>query len=125
MRKIKGLNDDLTSNYGRRAERYLTEAKRIATDMAKNYKHIKEKLAWYYIFSGNYNQAIALTEKLEDKYVVNTYATALMLSKDPDNILKAEETLKKASEDKNSKVLSTTNLLLDNLLKLEENVNED
>ena len=27
MRKIKGLNDDLTSNYGRRAERYLTEAK--------------------------------------------------------------------------------------------------
>jgi hypothetical protein len=125
MRKIKGLNDDLTSNYGRRAERYLTEAKRIATDMAKNYKHIKEKLAWYYIFSGNYNQAITLTEKLEDSYVVNTYATALMLSKNPDNLLKAEEALKKASKDKNSKVMSTTNLLLDNLLKLEENVNED
>jgi len=119
-------NEESTSVYGEYAESYLTMAIDIGEEYRRmNYSrretsHIKEKLAWYYIFMEDYNKGIKSIEQTRDSYIKNTYSIALMLSDLPDKYDRAEKVLNSAESDPYNKAVGLTKSLKVYLYKLSE-----
>lgn len=93
--------EELRSN----AEKYLRQAGRIGDELrargpgAPHTGYIKEKLAWLYVLNGDYEQAVRLLRNVRESYAKNTYAIALMRTKDPACLKVAETTLREALAD--------------------------
>jgi|CZCB01.1.fsa_nt_gi hypothetical protein len=110
--------------YGKKAEKFFRIAKEISDEYRKlgidrkNRLFINEKLAWYYIFTDRFDDAIRLIERARESYIKNTYAIALMLSNAHDKYQKAETALKSASSDNSNKAKDTSKALLAHLYKL-------
>lgn len=87
------------------ADRLLNAAKRIS-DMCKDVKrntwHISEKMAWTHIMRGEYSAAANLLKRAKAGYILNTYAIALMLSGDDEDLGTATAALEAAVQDKNN-----------------------
>lgn len=92
--------------YGEKAYKYLNTAYNIGIELRKgNYGRrdtwfISEKMAWYFIISDQYEKAFTLIEKAKASYIINTYSIALLLSKNEENIKKAENSLLHAVKDR-------------------------
>ncbi len=117
---VLGRNSDTAEKYGTLSELYFNIAYKIAKNLGKNKNFIADKLAWYYILHKDFSKAILLTERIQDAYAINTYATAMMLSDFPDKHIKAEKALNQANENKYNLAVDTTKSLLNCLSYLEE-----
>lgn len=104
--------------YGNKGEKYLNTAILLGEEYRKlgisgrSTAFVKEKLAWYYILTGEYPKAVKLLENLKDGYIRNTYVIALMLSDLPDKFTQGELVLNEAILDKNNKTKDLSKVLL-------------
>ena len=104
----KIINNDLNSTviYKENSKKYLMAARHIGEEMKRSKIakrdtwFISEKIAWYYIISDQFNDAIQIIERGRAGYVINTCAVALLLSGQDSNVSKARESLKSASMDR-------------------------
>ncbi len=106
IKKIINQKDDLKVEvYGNNCEKYLTAARQVGEEFkrtrisGRNTSFISERLAHYYIISGNYENAIKLIERPRESFIKNTYAIALLLSEQSDRFSKAEQALSLAAAD--------------------------
>lgn len=124
VKLTKHGSEESTDAYGKKAEAYLNIARLIGEEyrklkiISRNISYIHEKLAWYYIFTGDYDKAIKMSERLRDSYTKNTYSIALMLSSVPDRFNLAEVALKAAESDKYNMASDISKALLVYLYKL-------
>ena len=124
VKRTKHSSGESTDTYGEKAEAYLNIARLVGEEYRKlrisgrNTSFISEKLAWYYIFTEDYDKAILMIERSRDSYIKNTYAIALMLSSVPDKFNQAEIALKAAESDKYNKASDISKALLAYLYKL-------
>lgn len=104
--KMLGVNSNKIDKYGDVGEKLLLTAREVAYEgkrqknIRRNTNYINEKLGKYYIISERYGSVIKITKKCRQSYIKNTYAGALILSKDKNNINKAINVLKSAKEDR-------------------------
>ncbi|MBV1820520.1 hypothetical protein L0P54_10725 [Anaerosalibacter bizertensis] len=104
--KMLGVNSNKIDKYGDVGEKLLLTAIEVAYEgkrqknIRRNTNYINEKLGKYYIISERYGSAIKITKNCRQSYIKNTYAGALILSKDKNNINKAINVLKSAKEDR-------------------------
>ena len=103
--KIQHRKESDIDQYRRMAEKFLDTAITISlkTDR-RNTWHIKDKIAWLNIIAESYDKAIKTLERARDSYLLTTYAFALLLSRDSQNLARAESVLLKALNDQYSKV---------------------
>ncbi len=97
-----------------KAVQYLEAAKRVTesyTDRKHNTWHISEKIAWTYIYMGQYEHAAKLLQRASLGYIVNTYAFALMLLGTPDAFEKARLKLQGAARDRRNLASGLSSLL--------------
>jgi hypothetical protein len=119
-----------TNTYGEKAKAYLNMAKLIGEEYRKsgfnrrNTSFISEKLAWYYIFIGDYDKAIKLIDRSLESYIKNTLSVALMLSGDPDSFSKSENSLQSAGADKYNMAKDISIALLAYQYKLSDQVDK-
>lgn len=108
-------NADKAAACARQALYYLEAAKSVSDkckDRKRNTWHISEKIAWAHLYTGRYEKAASLLMRAGSGYIVNTYATALMLAGGGDNIQKAAQALKKAASDRRNLASGLTKVLL-------------
>ncbi len=99
---------------GQKALKLLETAKRVTenyTDRKHNTWHISEKIAWTYLFMGQYEAAAKLLARAKQGYIVNTYAMALMLAGGEGAFEKARLALQSAAKDKHNLAAGLSALL--------------
>ena len=110
---IQGHDDKVRQNADR-AVKLLEGAKKVAdTNQARkrNTWHISEKIAWTYIYCGQYGRAAKLIVRARAGYIVNTCAIALMLTGTGENVKKAYAALERAVNDKHNLAAGFTKVL--------------
>lgn len=96
---------DKADAHAKKAIYFLNAAKDVSdkcADRKRNTWHISEKIAWAYIIMGRYEKAAQLLSHARSGYIVNTYATALLLEGTGDGRAKAKEALKAAAGDRHN-----------------------
>ncbi len=94
---------------------YLEAAKEVSDkceDKRRNTWHISEKIAWTYIYTGQYKRAADLIARAKAGYIINTYAIALLLTRSKENKDKAREVLQKAVRDTHNLAAGLSKVLL-------------
>jgi hypothetical protein len=94
---------------------YLNAAKSVADkcdDRRRNTWHISEKIAWTYIYMGQYKRAAELIARAKAGYVVNTRAIALLLTRSKENKDIAREALQTAAGDRRNLAPGLSRVLL-------------
>lgn len=117
---LKMLGKDLikVEKYGHDAEKFLLTGKNVAYEgrkqgtLRRNIDYINEKLAKYYIVSERYDDAIKVVCRCKNAYIKNTYAMALILSEDEENINKAVSVLEIATKERNNLARELSIILL-------------
>lgn len=107
---VKKSNNDINNveEYRDKTFKYLNTCVNIGRELSKskfgrrNYWFVNEKLATYYLISGDFEKATIAIQNARDSYIKNTYAIALILSNEKDNLVKAEKALELAVEDKHN-----------------------
>lgn len=123
-------SDERIFLYREYTEKFLKEAINVGNEMKRtgisnrNTWFISEKLARYYIISGDYKLAIKLLEKSRDSYIRNTYAIALILEGSEDSLSIAKQTLEGIIDDRYNKSDSLTLFLLLYMYKFHDNYSE-
>jgi hypothetical protein len=113
--------------YGLSCEKYLTAARKVGDELKRTRQSgrstgfISERLAHYYIISGNYDSAISLIERSNESFIKNTYAIALLLSNKPERFTKAEAALISAAGDNYNQAKDISTALLAYVYKLSGN----
>ena len=103
--KLIRKDDKKREEYFTSAEKYLRHARVIGDALrsrgcgGRSTWHISEENAWLYILRGEYEKAIKLLSNARDSYIKNTYAIALMLTRDQQKCAEAENVLEKALSD--------------------------
>jgi tetratricopeptide (TPR) repeat protein len=101
--------------HAKAALRLLQAAKDVADksqDRKRNTWHISEKLAWTYIYLGQYDRAARLISRAKAGYIVNAYAIALLLMGTAAALRRAEEVLAPAAKDRRNLASGLTKVLL-------------
>lgn len=108
-------NADKAKTYAKNALYYLEAAKDVSDkceDKRRNTWHISEKIAWTYIYMGQYKRAAELLTRAKAGYIINTYALALLLSRSKENNDKAREALQTAVKDRHNLAAGLSKVLL-------------
>lgn len=108
-------NADKAKEHAKAAVYYLEAAKSVSDkcdDKRRNTWHISEKIAWTYIYMGQYKRAADLIERAKAGYIINTYAIALLLTRLKENREKAGEALKTAVRDRHNLAAGLSKVLL-------------
>ncbi|MGI5849695.1 MAG: hypothetical protein ACOX8Q_06490 [Christensenellales bacterium] len=109
VQQDKSLND-----HAQTAVKFLECAKKLCSlnkDRKRNTWHISEKIAWTYIYLGQYARAARLLSRASAGYIANTYAIALLLTQTKENAQTAKDTLETALHDKNNLAMGLTRVL--------------
>lgn len=122
-------HDERIDLYREFTEKFLKEAINLGNEIRRtsnnrNTWFISEKLARYYIISGDYKLAIKLLEKPRDSYIKNTYAVALILEGSEESLSIAKQTLEGIIDDRYNKADSLTLFLLLYIYQLHDDYSE-
>lgn len=136
VKLIKNSEEGLIE-YKKLAEDYFLNAINLRKEFYKqkipfrSISYIKAGLGKLYILSGSYADAIKITKGIKDGYIVNTYAAALILTGEIENINEANNLLEDAVKDKYNlakplslALLAKTHELTENYEKLSKLLNE-
>ena len=108
-------NADKAREHAKAALYYLEAAKSVSDkceDKRRNTWHISEKIAWTYIYMGQYKRAADLIARAKAGYIINTYAIALLLTRLKENKDKAREVLQPAVRDRHNLAAGLSKVLL-------------
>jgi|GEM_PF-1628886 len=109
------VNEEELKEHAKAALKFLQAAKDVADqsrDRKRNTWHISEKLAWTYIYMGQYDKAARLISRAKAGYIVNTYAIALLLMGSAQGMKRAEEVLTTAASDRRNLAAGLSRVLL-------------
>ncbi len=112
---LAGGDADKAKEHAKAAFYYLNAAKSVSErceDKRRNTWHISEKIAWAYIYTGQYKRAADLISRAKAGYIINTYAIALLLTKSKENRDKAREALQTAVKDRHNLAAGLSKILL-------------
>jgi hypothetical protein len=108
-------DQETLSQHAKAALGLLQAAKDVADksqDRKRNTWHISEKLAWTYIYMGQYDKAARLISRARAGYIVNTYAIALLLMGTAPGVRRATEVLAPAAKDRRNLAAGLSKVLL-------------
>jgi hypothetical protein len=108
-------NADKAREHAKAAVYYLEAAKSVSDkceDKRRNTWHISEKIAWTYIYTGQYKRAAGLIARAKAGYIMNTYAIALLLTRLKENRDTVREVLQTAVKDRHNLAAGLSKVLL-------------